>query len=72
MGTYIGHLGDVCIPKEKNSEFAERVLKILHQGGMFSLDWVNLYGNEIILLAPVYEEGDKSARCFYNYFEDDH
>ena len=51
MGIYIGYSGSVCIPKEKKAEFTERMLKILHQGGMFGADWVDLHGSRLHLLA---------------------
>lgn len=61
----------MSIPKEKLSEFTERVLTILRQGGMMGIERVELYGKRVALLTPpVPDEVGKVVSC-YNYFEDD-
>lgn len=71
MGTYVGYYGDMVIPEERRSEFTERVLQILHQGGMMQMEKVSLFGKNLPLLAPIAANEEGLVYCTYNYFEDD-
>lgn len=71
MGTQITFQGDMAIPKEKLSEFNERVLMILNQGGMMGIEQVELFGKRIALLTPQTPDENGMIVCHYNYFEDD-
>lgn len=42
MGAFGGFIGKMDIPEEKKEEFAQRVLKVLEQGGMLDINPVTL------------------------------
>ena len=57
--------------ENQRAEYAQRMLKLLHAGGMMSVDEVGLFGHRIRLLYP--PELDETGRAWgcYNYFEND-
>lgn len=44
MGTLVGVMGDVSIPKEHWETYAAQMLTVLTQGGMMQYDTIQLYG----------------------------
>ena len=71
MGTYLRYWGDMSIPEHKRKEFTQRVLYLLHQGGMFQTNTIFLFDKEIEVLSPVTVD-ENGVACFnFNYFEDD-
>ena len=70
MGTFAEYIGTMDIPEDRRAEHARRMLRLLHAGGMMSVDEVGLFGHRIRLLYP--PELDETGRAWgcYNYFED--
>ena len=71
MGTFADYIGTMDIPENQRAEYARQMLRLLHAGGMMSVDEVGLFGHRIRLLYP--PELDETGRAWgcYNYFEDD-
>ena len=71
MGTFAEYIGTMDIPENRRAEYARQMLRLLHAGGMMSVDEVGLFGHRIRLLYP--PELDETGRAWgcYNYFEDD-
>lgn len=71
MGTFAEYIGTMDIPENWRAEYARRMLRMLHAGGMMSVDEVGLFGHRIRLLYP--PELDEAGRAWgcYNYFEND-
>lgn len=71
MGTFAEFIGTMDVPEEDRTEYARQMLKLLHAGGMMSVQEVQLYGKRLRLLSP--PELDESGRGWgsYNYFEND-
>lgn len=71
MGTFAEYIGTMDIPENQRAEYARRMLRLLHAGGMMSVDEVGLFGHRIRLLYP--PELDEAGRAWgcYNYFEND-
>ena len=71
MGTFAEYIGTMDIPENRRAEYAQWMLRLLHAGGMMSVDEVGLFGHRIRLLYP--PEFDETGRAWgcYNYFEDD-
>ena len=71
MGTFAEYIGTMDIPENWRAEYARRMLRLLHAGGMMSVDEVGLFGHRIRLLYP--PELDEAGRAWgcYNYFEND-
>ena len=70
MGTFAEYIGTMDIPENRRAEYARQMLRLLHAGGMMSVDEVGLFGHRIRLLYP--PEPDEVGRAWgcYNYFED--
>lgn len=71
MGTFAGYFGSLHIPEERRAEFAERMRKLFIQGGMMTLEPVNMLGITVEVMTPPL--CSENSLCFvdYNYFEDD-
>ena len=71
MGTFAEYIGTMDIPENRRAEYARQMLRLLHAGGMMSVDEVGLFGHRIRLLYP--PELDETGRAWgcYNYFEND-
>ena len=50
MGTFVGVMGDVSIPKEHWEIYVTQMLAVLTQGGMMQYDTIQLYGKNIMLI----------------------
>ena len=71
MGTFAEYIGTMDIPEDWRAEHARRMLRLLHAGGMMSVDEVGLFGHRIRLLyPPEFDEAGRAWGC-YNYFEND-
>lgn len=70
MGTFVGFFGDLQIPEDRRPEFAERMLKLFTQGGMMTLDQVNVMDVKIELMSLPRIDEKKRIIGLYNYFED--
>lgn len=69
MGTYGSVYGELDIPQERLPELTERMLKVIHVGGMMDFDCVEQYGKQLLLLKPVTFDNDQIIRFNYNYFD---
>lgn len=71
MGTFAEYIGAMDVPEDRRAEYARQMLRLLHAGGMMSVDEVGLFGHRIRLLYP--PEFDETGRAWgcYNYFEND-
>ena len=71
MGTFAEYIGTMDIPENQRAQYARQMLRLLHAGGMMSVDEVGLFGHRIRLLYP--PELDETGRAWgcYNYFEDE-
>ena len=71
MGTFADYIGEMDIPEDRRAEYARQMLRLLHAGGMMSVDEVGLFSHRIRLLYP--PELDETGRAWgcYNYFEND-
>ncbi len=71
MGTFAEYIGEMDVPEDRRAEYAQQMLRLLHAGGMMSVDEVGLFGHRIRLLYP--PELDETGRAWgcYNYFEND-
>lgn len=69
MGTFADYIGAMDVPEDRRAEYARRMLRLLHAGGMMSVDEVGLFSHRIRLLYP--PELDETGRAWgcYNYFE---
>lgn len=71
MGTFADYIGAMDVPKNQRAEYARQMLRLLHAGGMMSVDEVGLFGHRIRLLYPPdLDEAGRAWGC-YNYFEDE-
>ena len=71
MGTFAEYIGTMDIPENRRAEYAQWMLRLLHAGGMMSVDEVGLFGHRIRLLyPPEFDEAGRAWGC-YNYFEND-
>lgn len=68
MGTFAEYIGTMDIPENRRAEYARQMLRLLHAGGMMSVDEVGLFGHRIRLPYP--PELDETGRAWgcYNYF----
>ena len=71
MGTFAGYIGQMDVPEERRAEYAQQMLKLLHAGGMMSVDEVVLFGRRLRLLSPLELDENGRAWSCYNYFEND-
>ena len=71
MGTFADYIGAMDVPENRRAEYARQMLRLLHAGGMMSVDEMGLFGHRIRLLYP--PELDETGRAWgcYNYFEND-
>lgn len=71
MGTFADYIGAMDVPEDRRAEYARRMLRLLHAGGMMSVDEMGLFSHRIRLLYP--PELDETGRAWgcYNYFEND-
>lgn len=71
MGTFADYIGEMDIPEDRRAEYARQMLRLLHAGGMMSVDEVGLFSHRIRLLYP--PELDETGRAWgcYNYFENE-
>ena len=73
MGTYVGVMGDVSIPKEHWETYAAQMLTVLTQGGMMQYDTIQLYGKNIMLIQKPEFDTDRGVVDWqYNYIENDY
>ena len=71
MGTFADYSGEMTIPPNLRKEFTERMMKILHYGGMMNINKVDMFNSEIYLLSPLTLSKNNDVAFYYNYFEDD-
>ena len=71
MGTFADYIGEMDIPEDRRAEYARQMLKLLHAGGMMSVDEVGLFSHRIRLLYPPELDETRRAWGCYNYFEND-
>lgn len=73
MGTLVGVMGDVSIPKEHWETYAAQMLTVLTQGGMMQYDTIQLYGKNIMLIhKPEFDTDRSVVEWQYNYIENDY
>ena len=73
MGTYVGVMGDVSVPKEHWETCVEQMLPVLTQGGMMQYDTIQLYGKNIIVVhKPEFDTDRGVVEWQYNYIENDY
>ena len=73
MGTFVGVMGDVSIPKEHWEIYVTQMLAVLTQGGMMQYDTIQLYGKNIILIhKPEFDTDRGIVEWQYNYIENDY
>lgn len=73
MGTLVGVMGDVSIPKEHWETYAAQMLTVLTQGGMMQYDTIQLYGKNIMLIhKPEFDTDRGVVEWQYNYIENDY
>lgn len=73
MGTFVGVMGDVSIPKEQWETYVEQMLTVLTQGGMIQYDTIQLYGKNIMLIhRPEFDTDRGVVDWQYNYIENDY
>ena len=61
MGTFAEYIGAMDVPEDRRAEYARQMLRLLHAGGMMSVDEVGLFGHRIRLLYP--PEPDEVGRA---------
>lgn len=66
MGTYANVYGEIEIPREQMPELTERMLTVMHLGGMMNFDFHHLFGTKLALLKPPALDKDKN-RIFSDY-----
>ena len=71
MGTFAEYIGTMDIPENRRAEYARQMLRLLHAGGMMSVDEAGLFGHRIRLLYPPELDETGHAGGCYNYFEND-
>ena len=68
MGTFVGVMGNVSIPKEQWETYVEQMLTVLTQGGMMQYDTIQLYGKNIMLVhKPEFDTDRGVVDWQYNY-----
>ena len=73
MGTFVGVMGDVSIPKEQWETYVAQMLTVLTQGGMMQYDTIQLYGKNIMLIHnPEFDTDRGVVEWQYNYIENDY
>lgn len=73
MGTYVGVMGDISIPKEQWKTCVAQMLAVLTQGGMMQYDTIQLYGKNIMLIHKPEFDTDRGVIDWqYNYIENDY
>ena len=73
MGTFVGIMGDVSIPKEHWEIYVTQMLAVLTQGGMMQYDTIQLYGKNIMLIhKPEFDTDRGVVDWQYNYIENDY
>lgn len=73
MGTYVGVMGDVSVPKEQWETHVAQMLAVLTQGGMMQYDTIQLYGKNIMLIhKPEFDTDRGVVDWQYNYIENDY
>ena len=73
MGTFVGVMGDVSIPKEHWEIYVTQMLAVLTQGGMMQYDTIQLYGKNIMLIHnPEFDTDRGVVEWQYNYIENDY
>lgn len=73
MGTFVGVMGDVSIPKEQWETYVAQMLTVLIQGGMMQYDTIQLYGKNIMLIhKPEFDTDRGVVEWQYNYIENDY
>ena len=73
MGTFVGVMGNVSIPKEQWETYVEQMLTVLTQGGMMQYDTIQLYGKNIMLAhKPEFDTDRGVVDWQYNYIENDY
>lgn len=73
MGTFVGVMGDVSIPKEQWKTYVEQMLTVLTQGGMMQYDTIQLYGKNMMLIhKPEFDTDRGVVEWQYNYIENDY
>ena len=73
MGTFVGVMGDVSIPKEQRETYVAQMLTVLTQGGMMQYDTIQLYGKNMMLIhKPEFDTDRDVVDWQYNYIENDY
>ena len=73
MGTFVGVMGDVSVPKEQWETHVAQMLAVLTQGGMMQYDTIQLYGKNIMLIHnPEFDTDRGVVEWQYNYIENDY
>lgn len=73
MGTFVGVMGDVSIPKEQWKTYVEQMLTVLTQGGMMQYGTIQLYEKNIMLIhKPEFDTDRGVVEWQYNYIENDY
>ena len=67
MGIESQYLGEINIPEEHRTEYAQQALKLLRAGGMVTVEPVQLYGHKLYLLSPPELDEEGMAVGYYNY-----
>lgn len=73
MGTFVGVMGDVSVPKKQWETHVAQMLAVLTQGGMMQYDTIQLYGKNIMLIhKPEFDTDRGVVDWQYNYIENDY
>lgn len=72
MGTFLGRVGCVHIPECQQEIYQQRMLHLLREGGMMSIDSAEMFGKKVYLLHPPEPNDDGSFWFNYNYYENDY
>ena len=73
MGTFVGLIGDISIPKGHLETCVAQMLAVLTQGGMMQYDTIQLYGKNIMLIhKPEFDTDRGVVDWQYNYIENDY
>ena len=71
MGTLIHELGTATIPEEKRPAFLEDARVVAEQGGLFSRNYLTVFGKVIQLITfPNFEDEGEFIDFTYSYYED--
>lgn len=70
MGTFVGVMGDVSIPEERQDRYVAQMMAVLTHGGMLQSEGIRLCGRFIALIhLPEFDADSGCMEVGYNYLE---